>query len=152
MAKPTLLLCASLALASGLRVQPPVIARPLRATVAPTAAAAPATPRCAAVSMNLASDLLYGVGCIGALTFAFKNVFDSIFFENEGFRPPMPVLKNPFAPKVDPIEQAENLRLQMQAAIEAQDMEAAFRIEKEIKQLMMETGIRYESDSPEDTL
>lgn len=98
---------------------------------------------------NLALDLLYGAGCVGALTFAFKNVFDSIFFENDGFRPPMLVPKNPFAEEVDPIVQAESLRQQMQAAIEAQDMAAAYKIEKEIKQLMMETGIRFEADAPE---
>eukprot|EP00966_Prymnesium_polylepis_P018328 422077-Prymnesium_polylepis.2 len=61
----------------------------------------------------------------------------------------MLVPKNPFAPVVDPIEQAEGLRVQMQAAIEAQDMVAAYRIEKEIKQLMMETGIRFEADAPD---
>ena len=99
---------------------------------------------------NLALDLLYGAGCIAALNFAFKNVFDSIFFENDGFTPPMPVLKNPFSPEVDPIVQAEGLRQQMQAAIAAQDMVEAYRVEKELKQLMMESGIRFEADGPDD--
>lgn len=58
-----------------------------------------------AVTMGLGDvllDLSYGVLFFGALAFAFRIVFDSIFFENEGFRPPMIVFNNPLAPEEDP--------------------------------------------------
>eukprot|EP00966_Prymnesium_polylepis_P044675 1035112-Prymnesium_polylepis.1 len=32
---------------------------------------------------NPVLDAVYVLGCLGALFFAFKNVFDSVFFENE---------------------------------------------------------------------
>lgn len=49
------------------------------------------------------------------------------------------------------VEEAGALRAKMQAAIDAQDMEAAYRTEKELKQLMMEYGIRFEAEGREDS-
>mmetsp|Transcript_1473 Transcript_1473/g.3152 ORF Transcript_1473/g.3152 Transcript_1473/m.3152 type:complete len:148 (-) Transcript_1473:228-671(-) len=139
-----------LPLASSLRLEPLRTVTHVRRAASP----APTTPRHPSPLMgegNALLDALYALGCIGALSFAFRNVFDSIFFENEGFRPPMPVLKNPLSPAVDPVEEAEALRAKMQAAIDAQDMEAAYRTEKELKQLMMEYGIRFEAEGREDS-
>lgn len=51
---------------------------------------------------NALLDAAYFFACVGALSFAFRNVFDSIFFENDGFRPPMPVFKNPLEEDSDP--------------------------------------------------
>ena len=90
----------------------------------------------------------------GILAFAVRNVFDSVFIENDGFKPPVPTKLldnvNPFGGGADPIVEAERIRGELQAAIEAQDMARAFQLNKELKQYMMEAGLKYELDDDEE--
>ena len=58
------------------------------------------------------------------------------------------------APRVDGSQVdariAERIRGELQAAIEAQDMARAFQLNKELKQYMMEAGLKYELDGDEE--
>ena len=100
-------------------------------------------------------DLLYIIGVVSVAAFAVKNVFDSAFPENTNeFVPPMvgaPTLPGPLkdlpfvggGTRADPAEEAERLRLQLQAAAEAGDLKRAFELEKDLKNLMAESGMRF---------
>ena len=98
-------------------------------------------------------DALYIIGVISVFAFAVKNVFDSAFPENTNeFVPPMvgaPTLPGPLKDLIgggagaDPAEEAERLRLQLQAAAEAGDLKTAFQLEKDLKNLMAESGMRF---------
>ena len=101
-------------------------------------------------------DIFYVGGVFAVAAFGGRQDFDSAFAENtDEFRPPMPgqlpgPLRNlPFiggGERGDPEEEAEMLRQKVQEAAEAGDMETAFRTEKELKQLLAETGVRYMAD------
>lgn len=103
------------------------------------------------------ADFAYVLAVSSVLFFALRNVFDSVFTENEAlgldstFRPPdltASKLSIPFLQSndPDPVAKAEQLRERMQIAIEEQDMVGAYNIERELKQLMAESGIRFEAD------
>ena len=98
-------------------------------------------------------DLLYSFGVLAVIFAGGRQVFDSTFAENSEYVPPMPgslpgpLGKLPFlggqeAPE-DPEAACEDLRVRLQEAAQAGDIETAFRLEKELKQLLAETGIRY---------
>ena len=99
-------------------------------------------------------DIFYIAGVVVVLGFGAKIVFDSAFPENtDEYVPPMPgslpgPLKNlPFIGDggKDPA-QAEALRQKLLAAAEAGDLETAYRTEKELKNLMAESGMRLVVD------
>ena len=136
--------------------QPGLVAGPSRPLVA---APPPACRRVAQVRLDAAPgngivDAFYSLMVAGILAFAVRNVFDSVFIENDGFKPPVPTKLldnvNPFGGGADPIVEAERIRGELQAAIEAQDMARAFQLNKELKQYMMEAGLKYELDDDEE--
>lgn len=92
-------------------------------------------------------DLLYILGVGGVAAFAVRSVFDSAFPENtnEYVPPTTGTLRGlPFigGDQADPAEEAERLRQQLLAAAEAGDLKTAYEKEKELKNLMAETGMR----------
>jgi hypothetical protein len=95
-------------------------------------------------------DAFYITGVLAVAAFGLRQVFDSTFAENtDEFSPPMPGATFPFMgdeKRADPEEAAEALRQRLQAAAEAGDLETAFRLEKELVQLLAETGVRYMVD------
>ena len=146
-----------------------LIAHPLLTTLSSTLAVAPSlaiAPLPAAFSSTTLlaelsnggsgaqpSDLIYIVGVLGVMAFGGIQIFASTFAENDvEFVPPMPgtmpePLKRLFGGgKENPEEACEALRLQLQASAQAGDLETAFRLEKELKQKLAETGIRYVVD------
>jgi len=89
-------------------------------------------------------DLLYIGGVVAVLGFGGRQVFDSAFAENTNeYRPPLPFFGGRSTSAADPAEMAESLRQRLQEAAEAGDLETAFRLEKELKQLLAESGVRY---------
>ena len=143
--------------------QPGLVAGPSRPLVAASrplvAAPPPACRRIAPIRLDAAPgngivDAFYSLMVAGILAFAVRNVFDSVFIENDGFKPPVPTKLldnvNPFGGAADPIVEAERIRGELQAAIEAQDMARAFQLNKELKQYMMEAGLKYELDGDEE--
>jgi hypothetical protein len=65
-----------------------------------------------------------------------------------------PALSRVFGAPDDPEAACEALRQRLQAAAEAGDLETAFRLEKELKQMLADTGVRYvvEDKSGSDSL
>ena len=115
------------------------------------------------------TDLIYVVGVLGVLMLGGLQIFDSTFAENtQSFVPPMPgsasglrglpvigpALSRVFGAPDDPEAACEALRQRLQAAAEAGDLETAFRLEKELKQMLADTGVRYvvEDKSGSDSL
>ena len=115
------------------------------------------------------TDLIYVVGVLGVLLLGGLQIFDSTFAENtQSFVPPMPgsasglrglpvigpALSRVFGAPDDPEAACEALRQRLQAAAEAGDLETAFRLEKELKQMLADTGVRYvvEDKSGSDSL
>ena len=101
------------------------------------------------------SDLFYIVGVIAVIAFGARQVFDSIFPENDEYVPPMPTLSS--LPVIgglfddptggmDPAEKAEELRAIITRAAAEGDIETAYRTEKQLKQLLAETGVRFMVD------
>lgn len=89
--------------------------------------------RMVAPQANAYTDLAYLLGALVVVGFAGRNIFDSIFIENEEFKPPMPTLpKNPLRQKSmrSPEAEAERLRLELQGAAADGDLEKAVRVEK----------------------
>lgn len=83
------------------------------------------------------------------LAFGARQVFDSIFAENDEYKPP-----NVFGfggGIANPEEQAEKLRQRLQAAAQAGDLGEARRLEKELIQLLSDTGVRYMVDDGDTT-
>ena len=116
-------------------------------------AAAPATSSLLAVEVPGAQpvDIFYvlGVGLVAA--FGVRQVFDSAFPENTNeYRPPLATsLPGPLrnllgdAAMSNPEAKAEQIRQELYAAAQAGDLETAYAKEKELKNLMAETGIRF---------
>ena len=87
--------------------------RPLVAASRPLVAAPPpACRRVASIRLDAAPgngivDAFYSLMVAGILAFAVRNVFDSVFIENDGFKPPVPTKLldnvNPFGGGADPI-------------------------------------------------
>ena len=102
-------------------------------------------------------DILFGLVFVSVLAFTARNIFDTTFAENENeFVPPNPMnafSKLPFIGDAfgtqeydDPEAAAEDLRQRLKVAIETRDIEATYRLEKELKQLLNTTGVRYMID------
>lgn len=100
-------------------------------------------------------DIFYIAGVLGVAAFGARQVFDSAFPENtDEYVPPLAgSLPGPLASifggkdaSIPPAERAEKLRARLQAAAEEGDIEVAYRLEKELKNLMAETGIRFVVD------
>ena len=79
--------------------QPGLVAGPSRPLVAASrplvAAPPPACRRVAPIRLDAAPgngivDAFYSLMVAGILAFAVRNVFDSVFIENDGFKPPVP--------------------------------------------------------------
>jgi hypothetical protein len=130
------------------------------ASASPTAVAVlPSLTALAAQQPGLAGPQLGDFVYIGAVlaigVFGAMQVFASSFPEDDNeFAPPMlsklPSMLNPFgsdSPKRPPEEVAEELRERIQEAAAAGDIEAAFYLEKELKQLMAESGVRFQADA-----
>ena len=91
------------------------------------------------------------VGVFAVLALGGSQIFSSAFPEaiapKDEFRPPMPTPKVPFfsgppggqSPEVA----AEELRQRLQAAAADGDLKTAYRLEKELIQLLAESGVRY---------
>ena len=99
--------------------------------------------------ISSALDTFYAVGALAVVALAARSVFDSIFVENISGDAGIysDSIKLPFTSKsIDPIEEAEDRRRALQAAVERGDFAEALKREKELKQWMMENGIVYEFD------
>ena len=134
---PVTLLVAPLR-ASGL---PPLVA--LRSASPPPRSSPP--PRMGPGPSDLA---LIGITLV-LVPFVGKSIFDSVFVEDETAVAPYPKLRLPFFggdSSGDPLDEAEQLRQNLQRAVEARDMAAAFAAEKELKQFMIENGINFDLD------
>lgn len=101
-------------------------------------------------------DLLYVLGVLGVLGFGGLQVFRSFFPENfssdeylersptSGVRlPSIPFLGDGAPAQSSPEEAAEELRVRLQEAAQAGDLATAYRLEKELIQLLSESGVRY---------
>lgn len=100
-------------------------------------------------------DVFYILGVAGVAAFGLRQVFDSAFPENDEFVPPSPIsLPGPLKDLpiigtraiANPADEAERLRQELLAAAEAGDLKTAYRLEKELKNLMAETGMRLVVD------
>ena len=97
-------------------------------------------------------DLFYIGGVLAVGAFGARQVFDSIFAEStDEYQPPLPgslpgPLKDiPFIGNrqtQDPAEAAESLRQQLLTAADAGDLKLALKLEKDLKNLLAETGVR----------
>merc|ERR1740117_1843435 len=100
-------------------------------------------------------DYVYFAAVLALIPLIVGSVGSSLFVEGGGEADyPKIGLPGPLAGlmggnKADPMEEAERLRLKLAAAVEAQEMVAAFATEKELKQHMMENGINFEFEAPE---
>ena len=99
------------------------------------------------------TDLFYIGGVLVVLGFGGRQVFDSVFAESTNeYQPPMltptnllsklPFIGNDEANQ-NPEQVAEDLRQRMMAAANAGDLETAYRLEKEMKNLLAESGVRF---------
>ncbi len=116
-------------------------------------AAAPARrPRAPPPTADALADGAYTVGVLAVLTLVGRSVFDSVFIENDSTTPGKPKLSFPMpglfggASAEDPTLEAERIRIRMQAAAQAGDLELAFRLEKELKQFLWDNNVVYEVD------
>jgi hypothetical protein len=98
------------------------------------------------------NDIFYIGGVLVVLGFGGRQVFDSVFAEStDEYQPPIltpsKLLSNlPFigsGANENPEEDAEDLRQRMMAAANAGDLETAYRLEKEMKNLLAESGVRF---------
>ena len=123
---------------------------------APSPRTLPRTPGVVAVEVPGAQpqDIFYIAGVIGVAAFGVRQVFDSAFPENTNeYVPPtpgkLPGIDNlPFfgGSGLSPADEAEQLRQQLLAAAEAGDLKEAYQLEKKLKNLMAETGMRLVVD------
>lgn len=127
--------------ASYLSASAPVVAPPL-----------PAVLLAAEVPGPQFVDLFYIGGVVAVAAFGGRQVFDSVFAENTNeYQPPLPspsslLSKLPFVgggSDENPEEVAEDLRQRMMAAANAGDLETAYRLEKEMKNVLAESGVRF---------
>ena len=101
-------------------------------------------------------DLFYIVGVFAVAAFGGRAVFDSSFPENDEFVPPKPTLPGLPGPlqnipffggnAADPASEAEDLRQRLLIAAEAGDLREAYQLEKQLKNLMAESGMRLVVD------
>jgi hypothetical protein len=130
---------------------------PLLLSAVPTALPPPchfaaATLIAAEVPGAQPQDFFYilGVGAVAA--FGIRQFYDSWFPENNEYVPPIPgampgPLKNILGGSdADPAVEAERLRQELLAAAEAGDLKTAYRLEKELKNYLAETGMRLVVD------
>ena len=95
-------------------------------------------------------DIFYIGGVFLALAFGGRQVFDSVFAEDTNeYKPPMPTIFGKVDAQQDSAAAAEDLRQRLMVAAEAGDLETAFRLEKELKNLLAESGVRYIVDDDE---
>mmetsp|Transcript_29977 Transcript_29977/g.99419 ORF Transcript_29977/g.99419 Transcript_29977/m.99419 type:complete len:177 (-) Transcript_29977:149-679(-) len=129
--------------ASGLVVQPAASPCACPAAARQTARRM-ATPRADAIG-----DAAYSLSALAVVGLVGRSVFDTVFIENDATVPNKPRVSLPSLfgrEEQDPTVEAERIRQRLQAAAEAGDLEAAWRLEKELKQFLWDNNVVYEID------
>ena len=103
-----------------------------------------AAPRADAIG-----DAAYSLSALAVVGLVGRSVFDTVFIENDATVPNKPRMSLPSLfgrEEQDPTVEAERIRQRLQAAAEAGDLEAAWRLEKELKQFLWDNNVVYEID------
>lgn len=105
------------------------------------------------------SDILFLLATLGAAALAGRAVFDSLFIENQEFKPPsvnkLPSIPLPDIPGLiakpleDPVERAELLRFKLQRALKQKDRRAVQMIEADLTELMEKYDLAFGSTNEE---
>jgi len=128
-----------------------------------------AVPLATGATLTLAAgpqiqDVFFILGILGVGAFASRAIYDSLFIENESFKPPditkLPSLPFGLGKKIaipgitggmpeDPVMQAELLRLKLQRALGRKDERAVRMIEAELADLMEREDLAFGSTNEE---
>eukprot|EP00316_Scyphosphaera_apsteinii_P025121 CAMPEP_0119321338 /NCGR_PEP_ID=MMETSP1333-20130426/55139_1 /TAXON_ID=418940 /ORGANISM="Scyphosphaera apsteinii, Strain RCC1455" /LENGTH=148 /DNA_ID=CAMNT_0007328293 /DNA_START=114 /DNA_END=560 /DNA_ORIENTATION=+ len=105
------------------------------------------------------ADAGFAVGVLFVGAFGLRIVFDSLFIENDDWKPPdlsrLPSIPFPSIPGLtprqqDPVMRAEVLRLKLQRALKKRDKVGVTLIERELQELIEKEGLAFGSTPEED--